>query len=202
MTERQGTRVRTRLAPGVRRAGILDAATRLILSQGVARLTMEDVAREAGIAKGTVYLYFDSIDDLATELRNRYAQALLEKVGALLSTGGSGSRFRRLDTFIAAVAKAYEGGHELHHALFDEAGASEAPLVEAFRTLLHAFIEDGCAAGEFSVEDIDLTTGFLLAGLHAVLREGLHGRRKSRAAATAQKLARRTLRPRVDAGLL
>jgi TetR/AcrR family transcriptional repressor of nem operon len=195
MTKREVARVRRRLAPEIRRAAILDAATRLILSRGVGGLTMEDVAREAGIAKGTVYLYFDSVGGLTAELRNRYAQTLLGEVGPLLSTGGSGSRFRRLDTFIAATAKVYEGGHELHHALFDKAGASEAPLVEAFRTLLRAFIEDGRAAGEFSVPDLDLTVGFLLAGLHAVLSEGLHGMPAGKAVATAQRLARRTLTP-------
>ena len=47
MNEQPRTRTRTRLAPGIRRASILDAATRLILRDGAAGLTMEDIATEA-----------------------------------------------------------------------------------------------------------------------------------------------------------
>ena len=63
-------RIRTRLAPGIRRASILDAATRLILRDGTTGLTMEDIATEAGVARGTLYLYFDSIDGITAALRD------------------------------------------------------------------------------------------------------------------------------------
>lgn len=195
MDQRMAPRTRTRLAPDVRRALVLDAATRVILRQGAARMTMEDVAHEAGVARGTVYLYFDSVDDVLAALRERHAQAFVEEVGRLLPVGGSGSRLRRLDGFIAAMAASFQGGHELHHALFEGAGASEAPLVEAFRPLLRRFIEDGRDAGEFAVPDLDVTTGFLVAGLHAALREGPHKGNKAKVISAAQKLARRTLRP-------
>jgi AcrR family transcriptional regulator len=188
-------RARTRLAPEVRRASILDAAARLIVRAGAAGLTMDDVAREAGVARGTLYLYFDSIAGITAAVRDRYEQALIGQVGPLLATGGSGSRLRRLDAFVAALARAFEERRELHHALFTTAGAAEAPLLEAFRTLLRRFIQDGRDAGEFPVPDVDLTTGFLLAGLHAVLSEGLHGTGADKAVAAAQKLARRTLSP-------
>jgi AcrR family transcriptional regulator len=39
---------------------ILDAAERLFTQFGYRRTSVEDVAREAGVAKGTVYLYFES----------------------------------------------------------------------------------------------------------------------------------------------
>ena len=43
--------------------------------------------------------------------------------------------------------------------------------------------------------DPDLTTAFLLAGLHAVLTEGLHKTSTATTVTAAQKLARRTLSP-------
>src|SRR6516162_11564040 len=134
-------RIRTRLAPGIRRASILDAATRLILRAGTAGLTMEDIAREAGVARGTLYLYFDSIDGITAALRDRYTQALTGRLEPLLATGGSGSRLRRLDTFIAALAGALHDRQELHHALFTHADAAEDPLTAAFRALLRRFIQ-------------------------------------------------------------
>ena len=187
------SRTRTRLAPGIRRASILDAATRLILRAGTTGLTMDDIAAEAGVARGTLYLYFDSIDGITGALRDRYAQALTGDLEPLLATGGSGSRLRRLDTFIAALASALHDRQELHHALFTHARAAEDPLTAAFRALLRRFITDGRDAGEFPVPDPDLTTAFLLAGLHAVLTEGLHKTSTATTVAAAQKLARRTL---------
>ena len=193
MNEQPRTRTRTRLAPRIRRASILDAATLLILRVGTAGLTMEDIATEAGVARGTLYLYFDSVDGITSALRDRYAQALTGELEPLLATGGSGSRLRRLDTFIAALTSAIHDRQELHHALFTHADAAEDPLTAAFRVLLRRFVQDGREAGEFPVPDSDLTTAFLLAGLHAVLTEGLHETSTATTVAVAQKLARRTL---------
>jgi hypothetical protein len=48
-------------------------------------------------------------------------------------------------------------------------------------------------AGEFSVPDLELTTGFLLAGVHAGLTEGLHQVGTPKTVYTAQKLATRAV---------
>lgn len=47
-----------------RRAHILQAALRVFARQGYSYTVVEDVAQEAGISKGTIYLYFDSKDEL------------------------------------------------------------------------------------------------------------------------------------------
>jgi AcrR family transcriptional regulator len=194
MNEQRIPRARTRLAPDIRRASILDAATRLILRDRTAGLTMEDIAREAGVARGTLYLYFDSIDGITAALRDRYIRALTGGLEPLLATGGSGSRLSRLDAFITALATALHDHRDLHHALFSGTSAGEDALTAAFRALLRRFIQDGRDTGEFTVPDLDLTTDFLLAGLHAVLTQHLHQRGTGTAVVTAaQKLARRTL---------
>ena|SRR2546426_12565981 len=50
-------------------------------------------------------------------------------------------------------------------------------------------------AGEFSVPDLELTTGFLLAGVRAELTEGLHQMGTHETVSTAQKLAPRVVGP-------
>jgi AcrR family transcriptional regulator len=55
----------------VRRAQILDAATRVFASKGFNRATIRDVARDAGIADGTIYNYFANKDDLLIGLLDR-----------------------------------------------------------------------------------------------------------------------------------
>jgi len=44
--------------PEGRRKAILEAAIALFLARGFAPTTLEQVARQAGVAKGTIYLYF------------------------------------------------------------------------------------------------------------------------------------------------
>lgn len=47
-----------------RRNEIIDAAERVFFSKGIANATMDDVAEEAELSKGTLYLYFKSKEDL------------------------------------------------------------------------------------------------------------------------------------------
>jgi len=47
---------------------ILDAALAVFAEQGFARSRLDDVARRAGVTKGTVYLYFDSKEALFREV--------------------------------------------------------------------------------------------------------------------------------------
>ena len=58
------TRPRGRKAVEGRRDQLLAAALRLMASRGFAATSIEDVARQAGVAKGTVYLYFPTKDAL------------------------------------------------------------------------------------------------------------------------------------------
>lgn len=47
-----------------RPAEIIDAALRVFAKRGFAAARLEDVARQAGIAKGTIYLYYESKENL------------------------------------------------------------------------------------------------------------------------------------------
>ena len=54
-----------------RRTQILDAATRVFASKGFNRATIHDVARDAGVADGTIYNYFANKTDLLFGLLDR-----------------------------------------------------------------------------------------------------------------------------------
>src|SRR3954468_8007078 len=55
-----------------RHHAILDAAERLLVRTPVRVANMAEVADEAGLAKGTVYLYFPSKDELLLALHERH----------------------------------------------------------------------------------------------------------------------------------
>lgn len=62
-----------------KRRRILDAATRLFIQHGYRRASVDEVARLAGMAKGTVYLYFPSKADLLVHALLAERTASLER---------------------------------------------------------------------------------------------------------------------------
>lgn len=73
-----------------RKNDIVDAAERVFFEDGHESATMDDVAEEAELSKGTLYLYFKNKEDLylAIHLRgNRIMHALFEKAVKDAKTG-------------------------------------------------------------------------------------------------------------------
>ena len=60
MAKRQNRTPRWQRRPEVRPQQILEAAFRVFGTRGLHQATLDDVARAAGITKGTIYLYFPS----------------------------------------------------------------------------------------------------------------------------------------------
>ncbi|NUR84535.1 MAG: TetR/AcrR family transcriptional regulator [Nonomuraea sp.] len=59
---------------------ILDAAAELILRWGYDKTTIDDVARRADVAKGTIYLHWKTRDDLFAALLRRERVLMLQEV--------------------------------------------------------------------------------------------------------------------------
>ena len=61
---------------GAKRRQIMDGARTVFLSAGFDGASMNDIAREAGVSKGTLYAYFTSKDELfGAIIRAEYAQS-------------------------------------------------------------------------------------------------------------------------------
>jgi AcrR family transcriptional regulator len=69
------------MAPSTRER-ILDAAFEAVARHGLSRLTMDDVARLAGLSRQSVYRYFDSKDALIQSVVFREEEAFIEGVRA------------------------------------------------------------------------------------------------------------------------
>ena len=75
--------------PEARPDEILDAAQKVFGESGFARAKLDDVARIAGVSKGTLYLYFDSKDTLFREMvRAKVVTGLAESEALLASHTG------------------------------------------------------------------------------------------------------------------
>src|SRR5882672_8258494 len=64
---------------------ILRAAIKVFAGSGFFNSKVADVAREAGVADGTVYLYFKKKDDILVSIFNHYMEAALASCQASLA---------------------------------------------------------------------------------------------------------------------
>src|SRR5579871_2306791 len=71
-----------RRLPGERPQQILDAAFAVFGEHGLAGARLEDIARHAGIAKGTIYLYFPNKEELFREMIRQTIIVQIERAEA------------------------------------------------------------------------------------------------------------------------
>ena len=85
------------MAANDKRDRILDAATKVFAKHGFFSAQVADVAKRAGVAAGTVYLYFNSKDDLLLSLFDRTMRdAIADGRSALDALGHTATPIERL----------------------------------------------------------------------------------------------------------
>src|SRR5580693_10562783 len=90
-TPRRSSRV------GDKRERILDAAVRVFARKGFHSTRVSEVAKAAGVADGTIYLYFKSKDELLVSLFEDRVERLLAYLREELpKLDGAPARFRRV----------------------------------------------------------------------------------------------------------
>jgi len=62
------------------RDGILDATERLLARYGYRKMTVEDIAREVGVGKGTIYLHFSSKEEVVLSHVDRIVERVKERL--------------------------------------------------------------------------------------------------------------------------
>ena len=77
------------MEPEARRQAILEAALHMFAEHGFEAARLDDVAARAGVAKGTLYLYFASKEALFEAL-------IRNAVAPIMRAGGDGGRARRV----------------------------------------------------------------------------------------------------------
>jgi AcrR family transcriptional regulator len=81
-----------------REARILDAAVTLMLRWGFRKTTIEDVAREAGVGKGTIYLHWKDKNELFGAALGRASQQAIDDMLKRIQADADGGQFHRLWT--------------------------------------------------------------------------------------------------------
>jgi len=151
---------------------ILAAARRLMDQNGVDTLTMDEIAQAAGVAKGTLYLYFQSKDELIQALLSQVGEAIVSDLEAIFTRSEAPQEKLRqvvrlllnyvdrestlFPVYLRELVKSTSGRQSLLTALQE--------LEERVVALITGIFAEGIAQKQFIPADPRLLT-FLLKGL-------------------------------------
>jgi TetR/AcrR family fatty acid metabolism transcriptional regulator len=138
---------------GDKRERILDAAVRVLAKKGFHSTRVSEVAKAAGVADGTIYLYFKSKDELLVSLFEDRVERLLAFLQADLPRSGNASdKLRRI---IELQLGLLEGERDLAEVLTVILRQSTklmkkyaAPKFNAYLDSIARVVADGQATGE------------------------------------------------------
>ncbi|MFF7445788.1 MULTISPECIES: TetR family transcriptional regulator [unclassified Streptomyces] len=151
---------RERVDAARNRVRVLDAAARLFAAHGPGNVSMQDIAREAGVGKGTLYRRYPDIASIAVALLDEHERALQEKLLRGDPPLGPGAPpAERLAAFYAAMVELLD--QHTHLVLGTETGRSR------FATGAYGFwrVHVGMLLGEAGVADREAMVDLLLAPL-------------------------------------
>lgn len=153
--------------PGVeaRREALLRAAERLLEANGAARV--EDIVREAGVAKGTFYLYFPAFDDLLDVIRTRIFSAF-DAAHPFEPPQRVGEWLPHLEALAVAFVHESVRLGALHDAVFHSDFAARRPIPDEIHPVnrLAAILAAGVAKRAFREVDVVPTARLLFAAMH------------------------------------
>ena len=171
---------------------IIDAAVRVFARTGFYNSRVSDIAREAGIASGTIYLYFKTKDEiLVTLFREKMAgfvSALRKEISGERDAPAKLRRLVRLhfETLEARPDLAEVVQLELRQGQKFFRGAS-AHEVSAYFDLIGSVLEEGVAAGVFRPElPVKVATKMLFGAMDQLTTSWVLGKRGSRLADAAE----------------
>jgi AcrR family transcriptional regulator len=152
---------------------ILAAARELLERRGPEAMTMEEIAADAGVAKGTLYLYFQSKDDLIQALITRVGENILRDVEASLKAPGTPPE--KLIRMVSVLLEYLNRERLLFPIYARELVRGKGESQEGFRhryqemeekfvALVTGLFAEGIAAGQFIPANPRLLT-FLIRGL-------------------------------------
>lgn len=131
----------------VRRTAIIDAAERIFATKPFSKVSMRDIAREAGISPALIYRHFPNQQHLFVEAFLRGSQRLVNQLREKVTKDGKASLEETADVFITFLARhqqyfkmmthfMLEG--TMHDALLDKIETAERSLLDQFDSVFQA----------------------------------------------------------------
>ena len=157
------------------RDAILDATDRLLGRSGYKKMTIDDLAREVGIGKGSVYLHFESKEEIALSHIDRIIERLKRRLREIAA--GKGSCEKRLRAMLVErVLYRFDSVQHYTQSLNEMLAHIRAKLLDRrtryFQEEARIFadlIAEGVRAGEFEAKKPLAEAGALLDATNSLL---------------------------------
>lgn len=179
----------------VRRRAILESAVRVFAENGFFAARIRDIAAGAGVAEGTIYLYFDGKDDL---LLTAFREKVNEFCDSVRDVMPSDLPFpERLARFIHLQFTSIEADPPLATVLLLESrqsskfyGGAVRDVLKLYAQAIDQLLASGIARGEIRADlDVPLARRMLVGALEEIELEWLLGDRSRPLAPTAPRMA-------------
>ena len=165
---------------------ILDGVDVLLAKYGYGKMTMEDVARQVGIGKGTIYLHFPSKEELVLAHIDRIAETV---VGKLREQAGSAGpvdrRLRRM--LVLRVLHRFDSVAHYSQSLGDLLSSVRASLLvrrqayfEKEAAVFEDVLREAARLGELDCPDPRTTSSVLIQSTNSLLPFNLSARELGR----------------------
>jgi TetR/AcrR family fatty acid metabolism transcriptional regulator len=174
---------------------IVEAAVRVFARNGYYNSRVSDIAREAGVASGTIYLYFKTKDEiLVTLFREKMAAWVAYVREAIADEPDPVAKIRRLVALHfsvlekdPALAEVVQVELRQGHKFFRGASAHE---VSAYFELIGTVLQEGQAAGVFRDDvPVKIATKVLFGAMDQMATSWVLGKRKHRLTEAAEAVA-------------
>ena len=139
---------------------ILDATDALFQRYGYRKTTVEDIAQESGICRGTVYLHFRNKEEIALSWLGRYNDRVRETMRGIAAEADTSPSERVQRILLARILVRFDNIQHLSVSL-DEMFATMRPLILEHRqkcqanegSIVSGVLEEGRAQGVFDFGD-------------------------------------------------
>ena len=154
---------------------ILDATDRLLARYGYKKMTVEDIAIEVGIGKGTIYLHFTSKEEIVLSHVDRIVERVKDKLREIARSDASAAERLRLMLLTRVLFRFDSIQHytqslnDLLAALRPGLLARRAQYFEAEAQIFAELLLAGRQSGEFDFEDDNATARALLQATNGLL---------------------------------
>lgn len=179
----------------VKRRAILDAAVREFAEHGFPASRIRDIAAEAGVAEGTIYLYFEGKDDLLLTAFREKVDEFCAAVGSILSS--SAPFEERLARFVHLQFESIEADPALATVLLLESrqsskfyGGEVRDVLRQYASAVGSLLESGRVQGAVRAEvDTALARRMLVGTLEEIELDWLLGDQTRSLTALAPRVA-------------
>jgi len=154
---------------------ILDATDRLLARFGYRKMTVEDIAAEAGIGKGTIYLHFTSKEEVVLSHIDRIVDRLNDQLREIArSNATTAERLRQM--LLTRVLFRFDSIQHYTQSLNDLLAvlrprllARRAQYFESEAQIFSEVLASGRESGELNFEDEHVTAHALLQATNGLL---------------------------------